>query len=63
MRSWSPWFARRVWERRSPLGQLLSRSHPLDATFHKQIWPGELNPAWADSLTVPIAWGVESKPN
>ena len=60
MRSWSPWFARRVLKKRFPFLRLFEDVE-LGASFHKQIWPGEIGDDVAAAMSVPIVWGAESR--
>lgn len=41
---------------------MLNEGNSLSPRWHKSIWPGELGHDNAIGLTVPVAWGVESRP-
>ncbi len=41
---------------------MLNEGNSLSPRWHKSIWPGELGHDNAIGLTVPVAWGTESRP-
>jgi hypothetical protein len=41
---------------------MLNEGNSLSPRWHKSVWPGELGHDNAIGLTVPVAWGVETRP-